>query len=365
MIPISKVELGPEEEAQVLEVLRSGHLAQGPKVAEFESRCAQLAGTQQAVAVNNGTTALVLAIEGLGLGPDDEVITSPFTFSATINAILESGATVRFGDIGDDYNLDPTTTLSLIGGATRAIMPVHLYGQTADMETFRKLAAEHGLPLIEDAAQAHGATTSSGARAGSFGLGCFSFYATKNVMCGEGGVITLDDHDLADRLRILRNQGMRSRYDYVVPGHNYRMTDLVAAIALPQFDQLEARVERRRHNAARLNAGLDGISGVVLPRTAPGRGHVWHQYTIRLSSAARLNREELAAVLSEADIGHGFYYPRAVYDYECYRSHPRVVIDGSPRAEEAAASVISLPVHPLLTDQDLDLIVETVDRALR
>lgn len=364
MIPITRIEIGDEEKALVLDVLERGHLAQGPLVEEFERLCADMAGTTHAVAVNNGTTALVLAIEALGLGPGDEVITSPLTFVATVNAILEAGATVRFGDVGDDYNLDPSTIEPLVGPVTRAVMPVHLYGQTADMEAIVPVAAAHDLLVIEDAAQAHFATTASGRPAGSYGLGCFSFYATKNLMCGEGGVITTSDDRLADRMRVLRNQGMRARYEYELAGHNYRLTDLAAAVAIPQFARIADVIEARVRNAARLGDGLGGVPGLVVPTAAPGRGHVWHQYTIRLTEDAAVDRAGLLAALDDHGIGHGIYYPRAVYDYECYRTHPRVVIDGSPRAEAFAASIVSLPVHHHLSDADVDTVIDVVRRTV-
>lgn len=365
MIPITRVEVGAEEEALVLDVLRRGHLAQGPMVEEFERLCADMAGSTHAVAVNNGTTALVLAIEALGIGPGDEVITSPLTFVATLNAILEAGATARFGDVGDDYQLDPATVAPLVNERTRAIMPVHLYGQACDMAAFTEVASEHGLGLVEDAAQAHFATTETGARVGSYGLGCFSFYATKNIMCGEGGVVTTSDDELADRMRILRNQGMRARYEYEVAGHNYRLTDLAAAVAIPQFDRIEEAIEARRRNADRLNRGLESVTGLVTPTAVGSRGHVWHQYTVRLAEDAAVDRDAFVAELVEQEIGHGIYYPRAVYDYDCYRSHPGVIVDGSPIAETFANAIVSLPVHHHLTDDEIDRVVDVVRGALR
>lgn len=364
MIPITKIEIGAEERALVLDVLDRGHLAQGPLVERFEGLCASMAESEHAIAVNNGTTALVLAIEALGIRPGDEVITSPLTFVATVNAILEAGATVRFGDVGDDYNLDPASIEALINDRTRAVMPVHLYGQAADMPAIVSIAERRGLAVIEDAAQAHFATTAEGRAVGSHGLGCFSFYATKNIMCGEGGVVTTSDAALADRMRILRNQGMRARYEYEVAGHNYRLTDLAAAVAIPQFDRVDAAIAARRANAARLTEGLDDVRGLIPPRAESGRGHVWHQYTVRLTDEASVDRDGLIDSLVENEIGHGIYYPRAVYDYECYRSHPGVVIDGSPRAESYARSILSLPVHQHLLDDEVDTVIEVVREAL-
>ncbi len=236
-------------------VLRSGHLAQGPMVERFEALCTTMAGTAHAIAVTNGTVALDAALHVLDIGPGQEVITSPFTFAATINAILRSGASVRFADIRDDFTIDPASVAALIGPATTALMPVHLYGLPADMQALMSLAAANRLAVVEDAAQAHGADV-GGRRAGSFGVGCFSFYATKNVTSGEGGCVTTDDSMLAERLRIARNQGMRGRYDYAMIGQNWRMTDVAAAIAIPQMERLDTINAARRGNAATLTACL-------------------------------------------------------------------------------------------------------------
>ncbi len=238
---------------------------------------------RHAVAVTNGTIALVAAMQALGLEPGDEVVTSPFTFVATLNAILECGAVARFADIDPrTFTVDADAVADAITPRTRALMPVHIYGQAADMARIAPLAADRGLVVVEDAAQAHGATV-DGRAVGSFGVGCFSFYATKNVTSGEGGMITTDDDLLADTLRVLRNEGMRARYEYERAGHNYRLTDVQAAIAIPQLAHLAESNERRRANAARLDEGLAGIPGLLTPLVAPGRTHVFHQYTVRVT----------------------------------------------------------------------------------
>ena len=362
-IPITSVHLGPETEALVLEVLRSGMLAQGPKAAEFEQLFAEWIGVDHAIAVNNGTTALVAALQAAGIGPGDEVITSPFTFVATLNAILEAGATARFADIdADDFLIDPATVVPLINDRTRAIMPVHLYGQAADIPVLAAVTAGRDITLVEDAAQAHGATI-DGRAVGTFGIGCFSLYATKNFTTGEGGLVTTNDSAIADQLRLLRNQGMRARYQYEVPGHNYRMTDLQAAVGIPQIRTADAVNDARRHNAAVLSEGLADVPGLATPVVRPGRGHVFHQYTIRVTADAPVTREAFMERLVEFGIGHGIYYPKAVYDYDCYRSHPGVAGDRSPVAERVASQVVSLPVHPNLSEDDLARIVESVRKA--
>ncbi len=362
MIPISVVDLGPEVEDSVLEVLRSGILAQGPKVAELERRFAELVGVRHAIAVNNGTTALVAALQVLDLQPGDEVLTSPFTFVATLNAALEAGATVRFADISsDDFNLDANSAEERVGERTKVLMPVHLYGQPADMSRLLPLVQQRGLSLVEDAAQAAGARF-EGRGAGAFGIGCFSLYATKNLTSGEGGIITTDDDLVADRLRLLRNQGMRARYVYEVAGHNYRMTDLQAAVALPQLDRYAEQVRRRGDNAARLTAGLADVQGLTLPKALPGREHVWHQFTVLLDTA--LDREAVLTSLSEQGVGNGIYYPRLVHDYDCYRDRADVVVEPTPVAADVVERCVSIPVHAKLSHQDVDRVVEAVRKAV-
>jgi perosamine synthetase len=364
VIPISTVQFGPDVEREVLDTLRSGIIAQGPKVKRLEEEFAKLVGVRNAVAVNNGTTALVAALQVLDLQPGDEVITSPFTFVATVNAILEAGATVRFADIAEnDFCLDATRVREIIGERTAVLMPVHLYGQTADMAALMPLAEQHGITVVEDAAQAHGATFHDKG-AGSFGLGCFSFYATKNITTGEGGMVTTDDDATADKLRVLRNQGMRARYQYEVAGHNYRMTDLQAAVALPQLDGYQTQVQARRRNAERLCAGLADVPDLQLPTELDGRGHVWHQFTVLVDPESPIDRDTLAARLTESGIGNGIYYPKAVYDYDCYRDHPGVVITETPVATSVAARCLSLPVHARLTDSELDTIIDCVRTAM-
>ena len=360
-IRISAPLLGREVEALVLSVLRSGHLAQGPMVERFEALCTAMAGTAHAVAVANGTVALDAALAVLEIGPGQEVITSPFTFAATINAILRSGASVRFADIRDDFTIDPTSVAALIGPSTAAIVPVHLYGLPCDMRPLMSLAATHGLSVVEDAAQAHAAEV-DGRRTGSFGLGCFSFYATKNITSGEGGCVTTDDSMLAERLRVMRNQGMRTRYDYAMIGQNWRMTDVAAAIAIPQMERLDEISRARRDNAAVLTSLLASIPAVTTPLVPAGRRHVWHQYTVLLEPG--VDRDRVAASMSSDGVDAGVYYPGLVWDHDAYRNHPRVHRDDTPVALECTSRCLSLPIHPGLTTRDLERVAESHDRAL-
>jgi perosamine synthetase len=362
-IKISSVAVGPEEEELVLQVLRSGRLAQGPMVERLEAAFASVIGVRHVVAVSSGTTALVAAIQSLNLQPGDEIITTSFSFVATLNAILEAGATARLADIGEDYCLDPDSVKALIGPRTRAILPVHLYGMPADMVRLGEIAENGGLALIEDAAQAHGARI-NGQAVGTFGTGCFSLYATKNIMSGEGGLITTNDDAVDDYLRLARSQGMRSRYEYKIVGHNYRMTELQAAVAVAQVAKLAAVNDRRRENAAALTALLDDVPGLVTPAVPAGREHVFHQYTVRVTPEAATTRDELSQRLAARGVASGVYYPRLMNDYDCYRGHQQVIRDETPRAATIASEVLSLPVHPQLSATDLEHIATAVREAL-
>lgn len=359
MIQVSQVDVGTGALDNLKTVLETGRFAQGPMVEKLEAGFCEIANTEHAIAVMSGTIALVAAIEGLELGPGDEVITSPFTFVASVNAILEAGASVRFADIGDDFCLDPASVRAAITPNTKAIMPVHLYGLAADMGEISAIAAEHGLGLIEDAAQAHLAEF-QGQRAGSFGIGCFSLYATKNMTTGEGGMVTTNDAAVADRIRVLRNQGMRARYQYEMVGHNWRMTELQAAIGLPQLDLLAERTQKRIENAAWLNQAMSDIDGLITPSCPEGRTHVWHQYTVRVTDQAPLTREELCDALAEKGVGSGIYYPKVAFDYDCYRAHDGVEEAEVPNAFAAARQVLSLPVHPFLSESDLEAVARSV-----
>ncbi len=360
MIPISSVQLGADEEALVLEVLRSGMLAQGPKVAQLEQGFAEVCGTEHAVAVSNGTVSLMAGLQALGIGPGSTVLTSPFTFVATLNAAVHVGATVRFADIdADDFLIDPEACRGLPD--IDAVVPVHLYGQPADVPSLRDALGE--VAVLEDAAQAHGATL-DGRAVGSFGVGSFSFYGTKNLTTGEGGMVTTDDAGVADTVRLLRNQGMRDRYQYEMAGHNFRMTDLQAAIGIPQIARIGEVNAARQANASALTEGLSELEGLVTPVVRDGRTHVWHQYTVRITDDAKMGRDAFMDALRAEEIGCGVYYPHLVHDYDCFREHPRIVVEPTPVAASVLGQVVSLPVHPGLSDADLDRIVSVVRSVL-
>lgn len=364
MISISRVQLGQEVEEEVLQVLRSGMIAQGPKVRELEESFEKYLNVKHVVAVNNGTTALIAALKALDLPAGSEVITTPFTFVATLNAILEVGLRPRFADIDPDtFNLTAASVEPLINGNTSAVMPVHLYGQCADIDAISALCLSRGLKLVEDAAQAHGAT-SNGKYAGSFGVGCFSLYATKNITTGEGGLISTNDDVVADTLRILRNQGMRARYQYEMPGNNFRLTDLQAAVGLPQIRSIEKIISAREHNALQLNEILGENSNIQTPHVSTGNRHVWHQYTIRLSDKLSSSRDAIVNQINENGVGAGVYYPRLVHDYGCYQNHELITVDQTPVAQAVADSVISLPVHQFLSSDEVTRVAEVVNKVV-
>lgn len=344
--------IAEEEKRAVMQVLDSGQLAQGACVAEFERAFAAYIGVKHAIAVNSGTAALHAALLAHGIGPGDEVITSPFTFIASANSILFTGAKPVFADIDPaTYNLDPGQAAAKITSRTRAIMPVHLYGQACDMDAFAKLARAHNLVIVEDACQAHGAAF-RGRNVGAFGTGCFSFYPTKNMTTAEGGAITTDDDALAERLRMIRSHGSRERYRHEMLGYNYRMTDLQAAIGLAQLRKLEAWNARRIENARYLT---EHLRNVAKPYVMPEARHVFHQYTIRVEG----DREAARAKLHEQGVETSVHYPapahrQPVYVQLGYR-------DDLPEAERASRQVLSLPVHPSLTPSDLEQIAQAVN----
>ncbi len=355
MIPVSKPFIGEAEKQAVLEVLNSGMLAQGPRTAKFEERFAQVCGVEHAIATSSGTTALHIALLANGVGEGDEVITTPFTFIASANSILFTGAKPVFVDIDSEtFNIDPEQVARAVTPRTKAIMPVHLYGYMCDMDALQAIADRHGLKIVEDACQAIGAAY-YGKPAGSIGTGCFSLYATKNVMSGEGGMITTNDDTVAEQCRMLRNHGMKRRYYHDMLGFNFRMTDLCAAIGLAQMDRLEEFTAKRRANAAYYNSRIESV---ITPKVKEGYDHVWHQYTIRLDGGR--DRDLAVKQLNDAGIGTGVFYPVPAHQQEYM--HEIVGEIRLPVAEQLAKEVISLPVHPQLSQADLDAIVAEVNK---
>ncbi|MEW5992578.1 MAG: DegT/DnrJ/EryC1/StrS family aminotransferase [Chloroflexota bacterium] len=357
MIPITRPDLGQDEIDAVAEVIRSGMVAQGPRVRELEAQWAAYCGVRNAVAVGNGTLALMATFACLGIGPGDEVITVSHTFAATANAILSTGATPVFVDIeADTYLIDAKRIEAAITPRTRAIVPVHLFGLVADMDMIGAIADRHGLTVIEDACQAHGALY-RGRRAGSFGVGAFSLYATKNMTTGEGGFVTTDDDELADRLRLYRNQGMRARYQFETLGFNYRMTDLNAAIGLVQLDKLERNTARRQKVAAAYDEGFADLP-VGIPVVPDGRTHVYHQYTLAVGPG----RDAILAAVKAAGVGADVYYPVPVHR-QAYIQERGLHAD-LPVTDRAAAETIALPMYPGMTDEDRATVIRVVREAV-
>lgn len=352
-IPIAQPLIGDEELRAASLVLASGNLTQGQEVAAFEEEFSRLAADgAHCIAVNSGTSALHLSLLALGVGYGDEVIVPSFTFAATANVVAITGATPVFADIEPDYfTIDIESVQSLVTERTRAIIPVHLYGHPAQLDALRSICDRFGLALIEDAAQAHLAT--SGNRlVGTIGdLGCYSFYPTKNMTSGEGGMVVTRQDDLARRVRLLRNQGQEVRYQNEIIGLNNRMTDIHAAIGRVQLGKLASWTERRQQNAQFLNLNLQNV---VCPRIAEDATHVFHQYTIRVVDEPR---DKIAVALSERGIGTGIYYPRPVHKLQSFALPIEL-----PNTEKASREVLSLPVHPSLSQQALEAIVDSVNQ---
>lgn len=354
MIPIAKPQIGDEEKQAVMEVLSSGIIAQGPRVKAFEEAYAQMCGVKHAIATTSGTTALHVALLAHGIGEGDEVITSPFTFIASANSILYCGARPVFVDIDPDtFNINPALIEAAITPRTKAILPIHLFGLCCDMDAIMEIATRHGLVVIEDACQSHGALY-KGKRAGSFGVGVFSFYPTKNMTSAEGGMITTDGDMLDEKSRVIRQHGMRRRYYHDELGFNFRMTDVQAAIGLAQLHKLEGFNHKRRANAAFLN---DHLRGVKTPVEPAGYEHVYHQYTIRVPGG---RRDALRTYLQEKGIGSEVYYPVPVHKQTFYLQELGYHLE-MPQSELAAEEVLSLPVHPALSQQDLEIIAAAVN----
>ena len=358
MIPIAKPSLGKEEISAVAKVLRSGSLVQGEKAQEFEKRFASFIGTKHAIACSNGTAALQVGLEALGIREGDEVVTTPFTFIASSNCILYNRAKPVFADIdARTFNIDPAGIEALLTPQTRAVLVVHLYGQPCDLRPVMDLCRDRGLLLIEDCAQAHGAEY-RGRKAGSFGdLSAFSFYATKNMTTGEGGMMMTGDDAVAEKARMIINQGQEGRYEHVVLGYNYRLTEMQAAIGSVQLRKLAAMNSKRERNAGFLTRKLSGLGWLETPYAPKGVKPVWHQYTIKVDATIR---DRLFEHLNSKGVGARIYYPKPVHLQPLYRSlgYEEGIC---PVAEFVSRQVISLPVHPALGNGDLRRIVAAVE----
>jgi len=350
--------LGPALEAAVLSVLRSGRYIQGPEVERFEADFARQSGVAHGVAVSSGTDALILGLRALGVGPGDEVVTSPFSFFASAAAIAWVGATPRLADVDPETALlDPGRAAAAVGPRTRALAPVHLYGQMADMRAFRALADERGLAVLEDAAQAHGAAR-DGATPGTLGeLAAYSFYPTKNLgAAGEGGLVSTNDAELARKLRELRDHGSPAKYVHTSIGTNARMHAFQGAVLNVKLPHLPAWNARRAELAARYDAAFRGSAYVKPLGRAPNAVHAYHQYTVRIEGG---RRDAVLQGLAGQGISAGVHYPRPIHLHEAARPFGYGPGD-FPVAEDLSLSVLCLPVHPFLEDAQGDRVAEAV-----
>jgi dTDP-4-amino-4,6-dideoxygalactose transaminase len=339
----------------VTEILESAHYILGPKVSEFERKVAAYHGVAEAIGVASGTDALHLAVEALGIGEGDEVITTPFTFFATAEAIIYTGATPVFVDIvHDTMNMDPAQVEAKITERTKAIMPVHIFGHPVDMDAVMSIAKTHDLHVIEDCAQSFGAEI-RGRKTGSFGdAGCFSFYPSKNLGAfGDGGLVTLNNADLGDRIRVLRNHGSKGAYRHETVGFNSRLDELQAGILLVKFRRIDEYNRRRRENAALYHACLS--DSIVKPVERPGMTHVYHQYTLRSPK-----RDEIKKRLHDAGISSVVYYPIPLHLQEALGFLGCSKGD-FPVAEAAADEVLSLPMYPELEEKTIREIAEIIN----
>ena len=363
MIPINLPKIGEEEVEAVVKVMRGGPLTNalgaGPMVTQFEKNFAKFAGVKHAIAVNTGTAALHSAIIAAGVQQSDEVILPSFTFVATAEAVVMAGGKPVFTEIDPEtYNISPAEIKRNITKKTKAIIPVDLYGLSADIKPIREIAAKHGLAVVEDAAQSHGATY-NGKPAGVFAdAACWSLYASKNMTTGEGGVTTTDSDETAETLRLIRTHGEKAKYASLMLGYNYRMSEIQAAIGLVQLEKLPSFVAKRRENAKRLSRLLAKTERLQLPEETKDRQHSWYLYTVRLRNAAENERNKIVEELRQKDIGAEVYYSNPVHLMPYYRE--RFGGRKLPKTEKAAKQVFSLPIHPGVTEAQVDYIGKTL-----
>ena len=370
--------LGDEEYENVTEVLDSGRFLQGPMVESFEQKWAEKVGVDHAIAVSNCTVAIQLSLNALGLEPGDEVIVPSLTFGSTATAVVHQACVPVFADIDADlYTLDHTDLERCLSDRTEAILPVHLYGHPAEMDEINAVAEKHDLAVIEDAAQAHGAAY-KGQPVGSIGdLGCFSFYATKNITTGEGGIVTTDDDELAERLRLLRNHGLANRDEHVALGYNYRMSDIHAAIGVAQVDRLDEFNSRRREISERYQRELADVDWLeALPvREYVEHAYFWAPFRVNVDEIGRTGKE-VWSELKEHGVETRHRYNKPLYEQPVFRDHqgfnsefPWTANDNDhtydeelQTVESLVGNVIGLPNHPGLETADVDYVIETISQ---
>ena len=375
-LPYSLPSIGEEEIAEIADNLRNGWLSIGPKVKRFEEEFARYVGAKHAIAVNSCTSALALALAALDVSPGDEVIVPTMTFCATANVVEHRGATPILVDIGPDLQINPDAVQKAISKATRAIIPVHYAGQACQLHRLEEIAKSHGVPLIHDAAHAVGAKH-AGRPIGSYGLvTAFSFYPSKNMTTGEGGMLTTNDRELAARLRRLARHGIHrgeaaaadgSRswdYDVCEPGYKAAMPDLFAAIGLQQLRKLDGFIARRREIAQRYSTAFSQIPGLLIPGDFPDRLHTYHLYPLRIKKqAAELNRDQLIDQLFRSGIGTSVHYI-PLHQHSFYRRQYGTLKRSFPLADTVASELVCLPLYPAMSDDDVARVVQAVVAAL-
>lgn len=361
MITISKVKIPSSTEKIIARILGSGKLVQGEYVKKIEEAIKKRCKAKHAVATNSGTSALHSALYACGITSGDEVITTPFTFIATANSIVMAGARPVFVDIDEKtYNIDPSSIESAISKKTKAILIVDLYGQPADYNLVRQVANKYNLKIIEDAAQSIDAEYRS-KKVGSYAdLTTFSFYATKNLMAGEGGMVLTNNPVYAEKVKLFRHHGQResSNYEYLDVGYNYRMTDLHAVIGMDQLRNLDYLTKKRRSIANEYNNAFRNIPGIITPFVPDYIKHVYHQYTIRVAKEFSMNRDQLLIYLEKRGIQARIYYPKPLYCFNHLKSLKNKFNQKS--IDKIAQQVLSIPVHPYLTDQEVKYIINCI-----
>ena len=366
MIPINKPFFDKEEIQAVIRVMESGIVTSkngaGFNVTQFEAAFAQYIGSKYAIALNSGTAALHSSLIAAGVGRNDEVLVPSFTFVATAEMVALAGAKPVFIDIDPNtFCIDPRKVEDSITNKTKAIIPVHLYGLTANMRPLLEIAKDNDLVLIEDAAQAHGAEYYN-KKAGNLGdIACFSFYGSKNMVTGEGGMITTNNREYANQIRLIRNHGEESDYKSIMIGHNYRMPELEAAIGVVQLEKLSKFLEYRQKNAKTLFSGLDTIEKLQLVTVPAHYKHAWYVFTVRLKSTQEV-RDQVVNTIRKKKVGASIYYSRPIHLQKYYQNQFGVC--SLPETELAAKQVFSLPVHPSLREKELQYIIDVVKKSV-
>ncbi len=367
MIPINVPVIGEEEKREVLKVLESCLLThktgEGPYVKRFEAAFKSYVGCREAVALNSGTAALHSALLSLGVKPGDEVIVPSFTFTSTAEVVLLAGATPVFADIeGETYCVNPESIKRNLTKRTKAIIPVHLFGLPAEMDRIIEIARENDLKVISDSAQAHGAEY-KGKKIGSMAdISCFSFYATKNMTCGEGGMCTTNSEEIAEIIRMIRSHGEREAYETVTLGHNYRLSEVLAAIGYIQTLKLPSLLEKRRRNARVLTEELENVEGIKTPYVPNHCKHAFYLYTVRVRD--RKTRDRLVAELKLKGVGASIYYEKPLHTLKFFRERCKLNHE-LVETEEASKTVLQLPIHPKVSDEQIKEIAEAVKSIMK